>query len=80
MIALSSFTAFLATSVACLFWIGTGWKSGYNAAMMAAVTCSFFASHDTPTTGMKVFFKGIAIAISISIFLFHGAVTGGDYL
>lgn len=79
MIALSSFTAFLATTFACLFWIGTGWKSGYNAAMMAAVTCSFFASHDSPSGGMKVFFKGLAIAISISIFysmvLLPGAVT-----
>lgn len=79
MVALSAFTAFIATVIASLFWIGTGWVSGYNAAMMAAVTCSFFASHDSPTGGMKVFLKGISIAISISIFysmvLLPGAIT-----
>lgn len=79
MISLSAFTAFAATFIACLFWIGSGWKSGYNAAMIAAVTCSFFATHDSPIGGMRVFLKGIAIAIAISIFysmvILPGAIT-----
>lgn len=36
--------------------------------MIAAVTCSFFATHDSPIGGMRIFLKGITIAISISIF------------
>ena len=68
MITLSAFTAFAATFITCLFWIGSGWKSGSNAALIAAVTCSFFATHDSPIGGMRVFLKGIAIAIGISIF------------
>lgn len=68
MAALSSFTAFIATFVCCLLWIGTGWSSGSNAAMFAAVTCSFFATHDSPIGGMRIFMKGVVIAIAISIF------------
>ncbi|MBS0877710.1 MULTISPECIES: FUSC family protein [unclassified Tatumella] len=66
--ALSAFTAFIATLLACLFWIGSGWHSGANAAMIAAVTCSFFATHDSPVGGMRIFMKGMVIAIAISIF------------
>ncbi len=67
MAALSSFTAFIATFVSCLFWIGTGWSNGANAAMFAAVTCSFFATQDSPIGGMRIFMKGVLIAIAVSI-------------
>lgn len=67
LILLSCFTAFAATMLGCLFWIGTGWKDGSTAPMMAAVVCSFFASLDSPIASMKVFLKGVLVAIIISI-------------
>lgn len=67
MLLLSSFTAFVATMLACLFWIGTGWKDGSTAPMIAAVVCSFFAALDSPVGSMQVFLKGVLIAIVISI-------------
>ncbi|QII37235.1 FUSC family protein [Rouxiella badensis] len=67
MILLSCFTAFFATMVGCLFWIGTGWKDGSTAPMMGAVVCSFFASLDSPIGSMKVFLKGVLVAIAVSI-------------
>ncbi|WP_159281126.1 FUSC family protein [Rahnella variigena] len=67
MILLSAFCAFTATMIGCLFWIGTGWRDGASAPMMAAVICSFFASLDSPIASMKVFLKGVLIAIVISV-------------
>jgi uncharacterized membrane protein YccC len=67
MILLSCFTAFAATMLGCLFWIGTGWKDGSTAPMIAAVVCSFFASMDSPVGSMKVFLKGVLVAIVVSI-------------
>ncbi|KGT92796.1 FUSC family protein [Enterobacter cancerogenus] len=64
---LSCFTAFLATFVTCLFWIGSGWKDGSTAPMMAAVLCSFFAGLDSPIAPMKLFLKGVLISMAISL-------------
>lgn len=64
---LSSFTAFIATFATCLFWIGSGWVDGSTAPMMAAVLCSFFASMDSPIAPMKLFLKGMLIAVAISL-------------
>lgn len=67
MLLLSCLTAFLATSVTCLFWIGSGWVDGSTAPMMAAVLCSFFAAMDSPLAPMKIFLKGVVVAIGISM-------------
>jgi len=67
MLLLSSFTAFLVTFLCCLFWIGSGWKDGATAPMMAAILCSFFAAMDNPMAPMKVFLKGVVVATAISI-------------
>ncbi len=67
LVLLSAFTAFLATFLSCLFWIGSGWVDGATAPMMAAITSSFFASMDSPITPMKRFIKGVLIALVISI-------------
>ncbi|MGE9549629.1 FUSC family protein [Erwinia amylovora] len=67
LILLSCFTAFFATMLGCLFWIGTGWGAGATAPMIAAVVCSFFASLDSPIASMQVFLKGVLIAILIGI-------------
>ncbi|MDO6409064.1 FUSC family protein [Pantoea phytobeneficialis] len=76
---LSSFTAFTATFATCLFWIGSGWVDGSTAPMMAAVLCSFFAGMDSPIAPMKLFLKGVIIAVAISlmyiVFLIPQAVT-----
>lgn len=76
---LSSFTAFIATFATCLFWIGSGWVDGSTAPMMAAVLCSFFAGMDSPIAPMKLFLKGVIIAVAISlmyiVFLIPQAVT-----
>lgn len=65
---LSSLTAFLATFLSCLFWIGTGWASGASAPLMASIISSFFAGIDSPITSMKLFVKGVLIALAVSLF------------
>lgn len=67
MLLLSCFTAFCATFITCLFWIGSGWVDGSTAPMMAAVLCSFFAAMDSPLAPMKIFLKGVVVAIGISM-------------
>ncbi|MGK3112001.1 FUSC family protein [Candidatus Pantoea formicae] len=64
---LSCFTAFFATFATCLFWIGSGWKDGSTAPMMAAVLCSFFAGLDSPIAPMKLFLKGVLVSMAISL-------------
>lgn len=64
---LSCSTAFLATFLSSLFWIGSGWVNGASAPMMAAILSSFFAAIDSPITPMKLFVKGVIIALAISI-------------
>ena len=54
---LSALAAFVAISVACAFWILTGWPSGAGAAMMAAVFCSFFAGMDNPVPAIHGFMR-----------------------
>lgn len=57
--------------VSCVFWIGTGWVDGASAPMMAAVACSFFATHDDPIPGMKGFALWSLVAIAVdAIYLF----------
>ncbi|YCH29338.1 FUSC family protein [Erwinia sp. PK3-005] len=65
---LSALTAFLATFLSCLFWAGSGWADGANVPLMAAITSSFFASIDSPVTPMRLFIKGVVIALLISLF------------
>ncbi|PLR34624.1 FUSC family protein [Chimaeribacter californicus] len=67
MLLLSALTAFLATFGSCLFWIGSGWADGATAPMMAAILSSFFAGADTPLTPMKLFIKGVLIALVVSV-------------
>jgi len=54
---LSAFAAFVAISVACAFWILTGWPSGAGAAMMAAIFCCFFAAMDNPVPAIHGFMR-----------------------
>jgi len=67
LIRLSALTAFCATFGACLLWQGSGWHDGASAPVMAAILSSFFASLDTPLTSMKLFVRGVLLAIAVSI-------------
>lgn len=67
LIRLSALTAFCATFGACLLWMVTGWRDGAAAPVMAAILSSFFASLDTPLTSMKLFVRGVIVAIVISV-------------
>ncbi|MFT4274151.1 MAG: FUSC family protein [Pantoea sp.] len=67
LIRLSALTAFCATFGSCLLWMATGWSDGASAPVMAAILSSFFASLDTPLTSMKLFVRGVIVAIIISV-------------
>ena len=67
LIFLSSLTIFIVTMLCCLFWIGSGWKHGGTAPVMAAIACSFFAAHDSPIASLQVFLKAVIIAIAASL-------------
>jgi|GEM_PF-172228 len=67
LIRLSALTAFCATFGSCLLWMATGWRDGASAPVMAAILSSFFASVDTPLTSMKLFVRGVIVAIIISV-------------
>lgn len=63
--------AVLATLICCWFWIASGWPDGASAPMLAAVACSFFATQDDPTPGMRTFAIWSVVAITIgAIYLF----------
>ncbi len=67
LIFLSSLTIFIVTMLCCLFWIGSGWKHGGTAPIMASIACSFFATHDSPIASLQVFLKAVIIAIAASL-------------
>lgn len=67
LIRLSALTAFCATFGSCLLWMASGWRDGASAPVMAAILCSLLASQDTPLTSMKLFVRGVIVAILISI-------------
>lgn len=62
---LSCFTAFIATFASCLFWIGSGWRDGSTAPMMAAVLCSFFASSRSSNTSSSCSSAGDGVLSSV---------------
>lgn len=66
MAALSALTTAVVVSVCCLFWMVTGWNFGYVVAMMAAVSCCFYATMDDPTRAMYGFMKWTLWSIPIS--------------
>ncbi|WP_369788569.1 FUSC family protein [Rouxiella sp. WC2420] len=67
LIFLSSLTIFIVTMLCCLFWIGSGWKHGGTAPVMASIACSFFATQDSPIASLQVFLKAVIIAIAASL-------------
>jgi len=67
LIRLSALTAFCAVLGSSLLWIATGWHDGASAPVMAAIISSLFASLDTPLTSMKLFVRGVIMALLISV-------------
>ena len=63
--------AVIAILLCCAFWIASGWPDGASAPMMAAVGCSFFATQDDPSVGLRGFAKWSLVAVIVdAIYLF----------
>ncbi len=66
--ALSSVTAIIAASA---IWMLTGWADGASAVVLAAVSCSFFASMDDPAPQIYRFFFWTLVSVVLSgLYLF----------
>jgi uncharacterized membrane protein YccC len=57
----------------CAIWICTGWTDGASAALLSAVTASFFAGQDDPVPGVRNFFGVTGLVVVLS-FLYTFAV------
>jgi uncharacterized membrane protein YccC len=57
----------------CAIWICTGWTDGASAALLSAVTASFFAGQDDPVPGVRTFFGVTGLVVVLS-FLYTFAV------
>jgi uncharacterized membrane protein YccC len=67
----SAVGAVITVLLCCAFWIASGWTDGATAPMMAAVACSFFASQDDPSIGIREFAKWSVVAVVIdAVYLF----------
>jgi uncharacterized membrane protein YccC len=60
-----AFSAALTIIVSCALWIGSGWKDGYAAVMMAGVFLSLFAAIDNPVVPLKAFLTGTLVSTVI---------------
>jgi uncharacterized membrane protein YccC len=57
-----AFGAFLTVVVGCALWIGSGWKDGATAVMLAGVFLALFSAADNPTAPLKSFMIGTFLA------------------
>ncbi|MCH4244066.1 FUSC family protein [Acinetobacter gerneri] len=66
---LSSFTVFCTIMVTCLLWIFCGWDSAASSMpMMAAISCSLFATFDSALPPLKMFINATVVSILIVLF------------
>nr|WP_320115907.1 FUSC family protein [uncultured Desulfuromonas sp.] len=63
---LSAITVVIATSVATLFWIASGWREGVGIAQLAAIFCCLFATLDDPVPLIRKFATFTALSIAIA--------------
>ncbi|WPP00037.1 FUSC family protein [Pseudomonas sp. HR96] len=64
-------SAVLAIIVSSVLWILMGWNDGGSAVILAAVSCSFFASMDDPAPQIYRFFFWTVVAVILSsLYLF----------
>ena len=67
----SAGAAAAAILIICAFWILTAWPAGANAAVLAAVVCSFFAAQDDPVPAILNFlYWSLAAIVVDAIYLF----------
>ncbi|WP_313804161.1 FUSC family protein [Sphingobium sp.] len=57
-----AFGAFVTVALGCALWIGSGWKDGGSAVMLAGVFLSLFAASDNPLAPLKGFMIGTIAA------------------
>src|SRR3546814_5269611 len=50
-----AFGAFVTIALGCALWIGSGWRDGGTAVMLAGVFLSLFAGSDNPLAPLKGF-------------------------
>ncbi|GAB1583481.1 FUSC family protein [Phyllobacterium phragmitis] len=83
LLAFSAGSVVLATYIASLVWIYTGWEAGAGFVAMVAVGCSFFASQDRPAPMQKAMLKWTVVSLPISFIYLYGilpAVTSYEML
>ncbi|MEN3277385.1 MAG: hypothetical protein V7631_3175 [Massilia sp.] len=62
---LSAVAAVITCLSVCAFWIVSGWPHGAQAAMWAAILCSFFATQDDPVPFINNFLKYLIYSIPV---------------
>ena len=60
---LSALAAALAILLVCAFWIETAWPGGAGAAVMVAISCSFFAAQDDPAPAIAQLMRDSVIGV-----------------
>lgn len=66
---LSALTVFCTIMVTCLLWIFCGWDSTASSMpMMAAISCSLFATFDSALPPLKMFINATVVSILIVLF------------
>ncbi|SCW80051.1 Uncharacterized membrane protein YccC [Sphingobium faniae] len=57
-----AFNAFITLVVGCALWIGSGWKDGAGATMLAGIFLAIYSSHDNPRAPIKGWVAGTIAA------------------
>lgn len=60
-----AFGAFITVALGCALWIGSGWKDGGTAVMLAGVFLAIFAAMDNPLAPLKGFMIGTLAASAL---------------
>ena len=60
-----AFGAFLTVALGCALWIGSGWKDGGTAVMLAGVFLALFSAVDNPIAPLKGFMIGTIAASAL---------------
>ncbi|BAV65728.1 FUSC family protein [Sphingobium cloacae] len=60
-----AFNAFVTLVAACALWIGSGWRDGAGAAMLAGVFLAVYAAQDNPQAPLKGWMTGTILASSL---------------
>ncbi len=60
-----AFGAFMTIAIGCALWIGSGWKDGGTAVMLAGVFLALFAAADNPLAPLKGFMVGTIAASAL---------------